>query len=71
MSENENANVLKGRSIHPRVVNGVTAHKKVNTAKKKNPATVERALTGVMKHLEVHPNDGMQVARLAKLKELL
>lgn len=55
-------------SIHPRVHRGRATHPKVNTSDKPNPATRQRVIAAIERHLERHPADGMSRARVAKLK---
>lgn len=63
-------NVLN-QSIHPRVVNGKTAHPKSNTSKRKRRGTVERVIAAITAHSERHPSDSMSRTRLSKLKAQL
>ena len=62
---------MENQSIHPRVVNGITVHGKVNTMKQKNPDSIRRAIAGITGHLENHPHDSMASARLAILNKML
>ncbi len=55
------------QSIHPRVVNGLTAFPKVNTSARANPATKQRVIAAIQEHLARHPNDNASKAHLAKL----
>lgn len=50
-------------SIHPFRERGVS-----NTCKQKLKSTTDRAIVGVERHLEQHPNDGVRQRLLAKLK---
>jgi hypothetical protein len=54
-------------SIHPRVVNGRTKHKKVNTCKTASPVKKDRLIEALSEHCERHPNDTQSNERLAKL----
>jgi hypothetical protein len=60
-------NVLN-QSIHPRVVNGKTAHPKVNTSKRKQRVTVARIIDAISQHLERHPRDAVSKKHLSKLE---
>lgn len=62
--------MLTNQSIHPRVVAGRTVHRKVNTTKRRNPATVARVIAAISAHVERHPRDGMSQSRLAKLRSV-
>lgn len=56
-------------SIHPRVKNGRTVHEKVNTSKSSTGAARDRAIAGLMGHLERHPNDAQSAGHLDKLNK--
>ena len=58
----------RNNSIHPRVVNGVTKHKKVNTCGMPDPAKKENLILALMEHTERHPRDMQSVTRLARLQ---
>ena len=50
--------MIANQSIHPRVVNGKTAHEKVNTTKGKNPDVTARKNAAIMAHRARNPGDG-------------
>lgn len=60
---------MRAESIHPRVFfgNGV----KKNTAKPRSKVRFVRAMTGIKKHLEIHPGDLMSRQRVSVIKTIL
>lgn len=61
---------MRQEGIHPRVMYGANGVKK-NTAKSRSRRKLERALAGIEKHLEAHPQDGMSRQRIATIQALL
>lgn len=57
----------RNSSIHPRVVDGVTKHRKVNTCRKANPGKKAKLIGALMEHVSRHPHDFQSSNRLAKL----
>lgn len=74
MTENNEDKPIVGKvtGMKPSVVNGRRAFPKVNTAKPSSrKARAEKAIVGMEKHCEQHPNDGRSSARLSVLRGML
>ena len=54
-------------SIHPRVVNGRTKFKKVNTTKDWKPESKAKLIAALQGHTKRHPRDGVSMGRLGRL----
>ena len=55
-------------SIHPRVWGAWRESVKKNTCAPRSKARIERAIAGLSRHLENHPNDAAGKVRLGNLK---